>query len=196
LSVERLEESMSIAPKHEQGVFSNRDKFDLIVVYDEASTSYGPKDSSLSVLVRLIGEQAIQKMLKRMPMLLVGGMEAWRRDMGDSEIIRGSGILSPEPQKSFFTDNPIPLSPLMLSSSPRSKNPFLVNGSIPAASSSMGNSSNDPHQVWTPRPRSDSNTGGFDLRSPTIEHHPQYSLDQIPNHSRFVPKVSPKPFYV
>lgn len=180
---------MLIAPKHEQGVFSNRDKFDLIVVYDEASTTYGPKDFPLSVLVRLIGEQAIQKMLKRMPMLLVGGMEAWRRDMGGAEIIRGSGILSPDPQKSYFAENPTSPTPLMLSSSPRSKNPFLTNGSTPIVSPSIANSSNDPHQVWTPQPRSDSNTTGFDLRSSTTEHRPQYFLEQTPSHSRSVVEV-------
>lgn len=176
---------MSIAPKHEQGVFSNRDKFDLIVVYDENSTSYGLKDSPLSVLVRLIGEQAIQKMLKRMPMLLVGGMEAWRRDMGESDVIRTSGILSPEPQKSYFTEPPTSPNPVSLSASPRSKNPFL-NGSFPIASSSTGNSPNDPHQVWTPGLRSDSSTAAFDSRLPTSEHRPQHSLDQTPSHSRFV----------
>ncbi|KAF9466165.1 hypothetical protein BDZ94DRAFT_1188229 [Collybia nuda] len=173
LSVERLEESMSIAPKHEQGIFANRDKFDLIVVYDEASTSYGPKDSPLSVLVRLIGEQAIQKMLKRMPMLLVGGMEAWRRDIGEAEIIRTGGVLSPEPQKSYFTEHSPSLNSLPLSTSPRSKNPFL-NGTVSVSSSSMSNSPNDPHQVWTPGPRSDSNS----------EYRNQFSLDQIPSHSR------------
>lgn len=64
----------------------------------------GSSDSPLSVLVRLIGEQAIEKMLKRMPMLLVGGIEAWRREFGNSEIVRGE-ILAPEPQKPLPTDS-------------------------------------------------------------------------------------------
>jgi ubiquitin carboxyl-terminal hydrolase 8 len=113
LAVNRLAES---TPSKERTCFLNRDKFDLVVIYDEASMTLGSSDSPLSVLVRLIGEQAIEKMLKRMPMLLVGGIEAWRLEVGDSELVRG-GISAPEPQKSFFIDGISSSSALLLSPS-------------------------------------------------------------------------------
>ena len=102
-------------------MFLNRDKFDLVVIYDEASTTLGSSDSPLSVLVHLIGEQAVEKMLKRVPMLLVGGITALRKELGGSESVP-EGILAPEPQKSFPTDGQWFSSPSLLSQ--KSRNPF------------------------------------------------------------------------
>lgn len=93
---------MVVSPRHEASLFHNRDKFDLVVVYDGSSTSFGAENTPLSVLVRAIFERAFRKMLKRTPMLLVGGLEAWKRDIGDSELVRGSGyveIQRPVPTK-------------------------------------------------------------------------------------------------
>lgn len=180
---------MSIAPLHEQSLFSNRDKFDLVVVYDEASTDYGTRDSPLSVLVRLISEQAIQKMLKRMPMLLVGGMLAWRHDIGDTEVVQG-GMSSFDPQKNSFPENPPSKSP-SLSSSPNSRNPFLTNTlALTASTSSITPSPSDPHQVWTPRPRIDGPIPSTDMRSPPQEHRMNFSLEQHSGHSRLVADAS------
>lgn len=172
---------MCIAP--EQSIlFSNRDKFDLVVAYDESSATLGSNDSPLSVLIRLISEQTPQKMLKRMPMILAGGMEAWRRDFGDSEVIKGVFVPS-EPRKTPFTDNQ---SPSSLPASPGSRNPFLMNGYTSQAPPSMvASSSSDPHQFGATQPRSDTNTTGFEPRS-TNEHRPHFSLDQNPSHTRLV----------
>lgn len=105
LTIGRLEELMFIAPKHEQSLFFNRDKFDLVVIYDESSTELGEHDSPLSILVRLIGGQAIHKMLKRMPMLLTGGIKAWRQECGEFGIIRG-GISALDLQKPSYSNSP------------------------------------------------------------------------------------------
>jgi hypothetical protein len=50
--------------------------------YDQSQTLGGP-NTPMSVLVRLISETAFTKLLKRMPMALVGGFDAWRREVGE-----------------------------------------------------------------------------------------------------------------
>lgn len=102
MSADTIEAALVVGPRQEASLFHNRDKFDLVVVYDGSSTSFGAENTPLSVLVRAIFERAFRKMLKRTPMMLVGGLEAWKRDIGDSELVRGSGyveIQRPVPTK-------------------------------------------------------------------------------------------------
>lgn len=102
---------MVIGPRQEASLFANRDKFDLVSVYDSSSTSFHPGDQKpLSILIRLISEQAFRKMLKRMPMLLIGGIEAWKREVGDIELIRGPGHVVHHEAAVEIT-RPIPVSP-------------------------------------------------------------------------------------
>jgi ubiquitin carboxyl-terminal hydrolase 8 len=87
VTAESIEDSLSVAPSIEYTLFSNRDKFDLVVMYDDCSNSYGPLFQALS---RAIYETAFRKMLKRMPVLLIGGLQAWRQEFGDAEVGHGS----------------------------------------------------------------------------------------------------------
>lgn len=183
---------MVIAPKHEYGLFANRDKFDLVAVYDESSTSFS-SSRSLSALIRAIYEQAFSKFLKRMPMMLVGGITAWRRDLAGAELVRGGegqrSAAASSPQ-SATTNGFSPGTTPVISPSPRMTNPFSgMNTSMVSASTSASASvAGDPHQVWTPRSRGDSSGTApvpvsFDSRSGYHHHH--YSLDQS-GHSRLV----------
>ncbi|KAF5373289.1 hypothetical protein D9615_007376 [Tricholomella constricta] len=119
LTLNRLEESMVIA-RSDQSLFLNRDKFDLVVIYDDDSKSLGPSDSPLSVLHRLIGEQSIQRLLKRQPMLLVGGLSAWRHEFGDSwkPDLSSTSSESQLPSVSSHT------------SGANSRNPYFTNGTF------------------------------------------------------------------
>jgi hypothetical protein len=80
-----LEESLVLCPPEQQDWFSNRNLFDLIVIYDEDSrvNSYagGPvmdrKQVRLRNLTVSIFDYAYLKPLKHVPMLLVGGIRAW-----------------------------------------------------------------------------------------------------------------------
>ena len=149
---------MVVAPRTETSLFENRDKFDLVAVYDQSSATFGDESSPLSILVSIISERAFKKILKRMPMMLVGGLDAWKKEFGSAEIVRGEG----------FTDvAPKPYSPPP--TSPNPNNPF-TNGMF----NSLNNGNSDPHQVWTPRPRPAINGN---------EHKPTHSLD-ISGHSR------------
>jgi ubiquitin carboxyl-terminal hydrolase 8 len=85
---------MVVGPRGEASLFENRDKFDLVAVYDQSSASFGDSDSPLAVLVRIISEQAFKKMLKRMPMMLVGGLDAWKNELGPPELAKGTPAMN------------------------------------------------------------------------------------------------------
>jgi ubiquitin carboxyl-terminal hydrolase 8 len=86
-----IEDSLSIAPQNERVPFMNRDKFDLVVMYDDGSDAFGPAHSAFMALGRAIYENAFRKMLKKMPVLLVGGLRAWKAELGADAVVRGSG---------------------------------------------------------------------------------------------------------
>jgi len=145
----------------------NRDKFSLVVVYDEQSTLFGSEKSPMNLLVRIIHELAFKKMLKRMPMLLVGGIEAWRREIGDSDIVRGDPGM--EVVRAVPKRDP---SPTTLPSSPNPNNPFTNGVHV--------NHTGGSHQIWTPKQRPD----GLLLNGPSGEHRSTMSVDQS-HHSRY-----------
>ncbi|KAK0466830.1 ubiquitin carboxyl-terminal hydrolase 4 [Desarmillaria tabescens] len=179
-----LMEALIISPASEVSLFANREKFDYVVLYDWNSTSFGPLDSPLSVLVQTIYEREFTRMLKHAPIILVGGLEAWKKEFGDAEVTKGDGevVKPPLPSAETFT----PVNPPTAQSSAR--NPF-ANGTIPSAlsSSSVGQNSTEQHQVWTPaRSRADTNPGNNSVR----EHRPSYSLDQTYNHVRSPAEVN------
>ncbi|KAH7922616.1 cysteine proteinase [Leucogyrophana mollusca] len=87
---EQLEDSLTVAPRDEWVLFQNRDKFDVVAIYDDASETYGSQGGALSSFVRVVYENAFRKMLKNTPMLLVGGLHAWKRDIGSEEVMKGS----------------------------------------------------------------------------------------------------------
>lgn len=119
-----IESSLSIAPRDELMFFNNRDKFDLVVVYDHDSTSLGSLNSNspLSVLVKAIYEMEFKKILKQVPVLMLGGYEAWKRDVGTGEAIPESTSASasssamPPPLNMQTHSSPQP--PLALASQP------------------------------------------------------------------------------
>lgn len=88
-----IEDALSISPRDESTLFANRDKFDLIAIYDESSENMGDPNSPLSVLFKAIYEMAFRKFLKNMPMLLIGGLRAWKGEYGETETM--SATVSP-----------------------------------------------------------------------------------------------------
>lgn len=92
---ETIEDSLAVAPRDEWVLFCNRDKFDLIAIYDDASETPGPPDAPLARLIRAIYETAFRKILKRVPVLLIGGLEAWKREFGDQELVVEQAPVAP-----------------------------------------------------------------------------------------------------
>ena len=81
-----IEDSLIVAPRDEWISFCDRDKFDLVAIYDDTSETPGPSDAPLSRLERAIYETAFRK-IKSVPVLLVGGLDAWKREFGEREIV-------------------------------------------------------------------------------------------------------------
>ena len=183
-----LEDAMVVAPRHEASLFGNRDKFDLVVVYDGSSEFFGAANTPLSILVRVISEQAFQKVLKRMPMMLVGGFEAWKREIGNTEL-RGESSYGEVKRPIPTTDVP---NSLLLSSSPNNSNNPFTNGLVTAhlSGAAAASSAVDPHQVWTPRQRPDA------LPLNGADHRSNYSLDQPSGHTRLAFFFSEKEGYI
>ena len=164
VTAETIEDAMVIAPRQETSLFDNRDKFDLVTVYDGSSTSFGDANTPLSTLVRVISEQAFRKILKRMPMMLVGGIEAWKKEVGETELVRGTSPL--EIQRPTVRKD---LSSSLLSPKPNGNNHFLNGTGLDISTNVV-----DPHEVWTPRKSEEITTNG----SVPLEHRP---LDQFKN---------------
>ncbi len=78
VSAEELEERLIISPEAEQILFERRNEFDVVVYYDQ-STRCGQSRSTpaLRALHDTIYEFNYYKELKRPPMLLDGGLDAW-----------------------------------------------------------------------------------------------------------------------
>ncbi|KAI9863218.1 MAG: ubiquitin-specific protease doa4, partial [Vezdaea acicularis] len=85
-SAEELEEALEISPDSERKLFARRDTYNLIVIYDQKSTSYQSgsgamsdlKDgSALENLRKCLTDYSYKKRLQRDPILLRGGLDAW-----------------------------------------------------------------------------------------------------------------------
>ena len=82
-----LEDSLVVAPREEWVLFHNCDKFDLVVLYDTSSETYdvtGP----LSTFVRAVFDGAPRTPPSHTPVLLVGGLQAWKQMFSD-EVVHG-----------------------------------------------------------------------------------------------------------
>jgi ubiquitin carboxyl-terminal hydrolase 8 len=84
ISAEELAQSLILSPEAEQNLFDARDTFDLVVYYDQSSTSSGRRisgshggDMILGDFSKVLYDYGYEKRLKRPPRLLVGGLDAW-----------------------------------------------------------------------------------------------------------------------
>ncbi|KAK0214927.1 hypothetical protein IW262DRAFT_1513285 [Armillaria fumosa] len=185
-----LMEALVISPPLEVSLFANRENFDYVVLYDWNSTSFGPLNSPLSVLGQTIYEREFTRMLKHAPIILVGGLEAWKKEFGEAEVTKGDGEVAKPPPSSTSTETFSPANPPTLQ--PSAKTPF-VNGTIPStlSLSSGGASSTEQHQVRTPgRSRADTNPSNNHVREHRAYNHVR-SLGEIAYPSRPQPSGGP-----
>jgi hypothetical protein len=82
-----IEGSLVISPPNEQVLFRNRWMFDLVIIYGN-STSLGHPMTPMSSLSRSLFENAFHCPLKRPPMVLIGGLQAWKAVVGNQGIIK------------------------------------------------------------------------------------------------------------
>lgn len=100
VSAEELEERLIVSPEHEQSLFERRNEFDMIVYYDQytSSVSYlagspvGTTAPHLRALYDTLYEFNAYKPLKdgRPPALLVGGLDAWVDLVGPQSLATSS----------------------------------------------------------------------------------------------------------
>ncbi|KAF8851432.1 cysteine proteinase [Acephala macrosclerotiorum] len=97
ISGEELEDSMVIAPNSEQELFERRQEFDLIVFYDQSSTSIKSTslgkdtDSILRDFAAAVYDYGYEKRLTRHPVLLAGGLDAWIDLLGPNSLKTSGG---------------------------------------------------------------------------------------------------------
>ena len=90
VSSEDLEDRLVVSPESEQMLFLNRDTFDLVVYYDQETSSNeflqgSPSNSRAPALRNLydtLYEFSYDKALQRPPAVLLGGLDAWIDLMG------------------------------------------------------------------------------------------------------------------
>lgn len=162
-----IESALVVSPSSERALFSNRAKFELVVMYDASSAHFTP---AMSNLTRAIFENDFTQSLKRPPILLLGGLEAWKRDIGEEGVHRSF------PPQDNVTKESSPVSNHM----PINSHPNAIHGSMPPNSvsiplianhantppSSNVSMSSDGHERWVP-PRPQSQTD--------LERPPAYS---------------------
>lgn len=93
LSAEQLSDKLVLSPEEEQELFYNRDQFELVVCYDEETSSerymtspQGEKEQKLKMLQEALEDFNQDKPLQRPPILLIGGITAWVDLMGNQAL--------------------------------------------------------------------------------------------------------------
>ncbi|KFH69872.1 hypothetical protein MVEG_04676 [Podila verticillata NRRL 6337] len=84
------DQSLFNNPQVEQDAFQNRHKFDLVIYYDQTTTEI-PKEGPLAILFRALHELEFEKPLARLPVLLIGGFNAWLECAG-MNWVEGVGV--------------------------------------------------------------------------------------------------------
>ena len=152
---------------HEWSLFLNRDKFDLVAFYDQSSQTLGASNSALASLFRAIYETPFQKTLKNMPLLIVGGLDAWKQEF-ENEVVHATPTI---PSLDLSLLNAPQHTTPTIGGSPNPNNPFL---------------STDGRKLWaTSRPESrTSDASYFDSRTtepPSLYNgHPRPTWFAVP----------------
>lgn len=104
---------MIMNPEAEQHMFAGRHQFDIVVYYDQNSTSLNKNNQALSHLQQAIYEFEFQKVLQNAPIMLTGGFDAWRSIIGERGVY--SYAQNNRPKNTFQardSDQNVPLSPV------------------------------------------------------------------------------------
>lgn len=147
ISAEEIEGSLSISPDEEEGLFMARDRFDLVVYYDQASSNTGflqtprtEKDKKLRILYEALVEFNIEKPLKMPPILLTGGIEAWTELLGRPALRTTTTQVRKGPRRTSSVASSLPSSLMIGKKRARDFNPLNA----------------DEEREWAERARSES----------------------------------------
>lgn len=96
----KIHESLLQNPEAERTLFSGRARFDLIVYYDQSTKNLESAPGPMIYLKRALESQQ----LRRPPMMLIGGFDAWQSIVGE----RGVYVFPPiahKEKKHWFKSN-------------------------------------------------------------------------------------------
>ncbi|KAL1297827.1 hypothetical protein AAFC00_006356 [Neodothiora populina] len=103
MSADDVQDSLVLCPDQEQSTFSQRHKFDLVVYYDQDTSSdrflsrpSTERECKLRYLYDALYEFNQDKPLQRPPILLMGGIESWTDLVGDQALSRSSTATGPK----------------------------------------------------------------------------------------------------
>jgi ubiquitin carboxyl-terminal hydrolase 8 len=93
MSAEELSQSLVLSPETEQKAFDKRETFELVIYYDQSSSSI-PSSSfaghgdevALRHFSKAVYDYGYEKQLKRRPILLVGGLDSWTDLVGSGAL--------------------------------------------------------------------------------------------------------------
>lgn len=93
-SAEQLKDRLVLSPDEEQSMFDRRDQYDLVVYYDQSTTSVdfrskpnrNESEVALQRLFDTLYEFNWEKPLQRPPILLMGGIDAWTGLLGSTSL--------------------------------------------------------------------------------------------------------------
>jgi ubiquitin carboxyl-terminal hydrolase 8 len=92
MSADELGESIVLSPDTEQELYEQRQEFDLVVFYDQSSSSMEPNNQAhenphyLQDFSKAIFDYGYSKQVQRRPMLLLGGLDAWVDKVGPNAL--------------------------------------------------------------------------------------------------------------
>ena len=94
MSAEQLADKLVLSPEEEQEIFQNRDQYDLVVYHDANTRSEtflsnpaGESETYLKYLHEALYDFNQEKRLKRAPIILIGGIDAWVDLMGNQALL-------------------------------------------------------------------------------------------------------------
>ncbi|KAI1341206.1 hypothetical protein F5Y15DRAFT_377251 [Xylariaceae sp. FL0016] len=113
ISAEEVHESMVLSTSQESQAFESRAKVDIVVIYDQDSTSFPtkvtgePREMVLYNLQQALSQYSYSKPLQHPPKLLVGGLEAWVDKMGQQALATSTTLDYTSSSNGVSTQPPI-----------------------------------------------------------------------------------------
>jgi hypothetical protein len=84
VATSKIQDSLFQNPEAEQTLFAERARFDLIVYYDQSSKTVEAAHGPATNIRKALESQQ----LRRPPMMLVGGFDAWQSTIGDRGVYK------------------------------------------------------------------------------------------------------------
>ena len=116
MSAEELQDSLVLSPDNEWEMFAQRDQFDYVIYYDQSTPSLeqmrravGQRQLGMNYLRDALVDFNQEKPLRRPPILLKGGLDAW------SDLAGPQSLVASETASQVKTGTPIRRSPLATS---------------------------------------------------------------------------------